>query len=261
MILDRIVADKRLELEARKRGIPLIEMQSTVLKQAPPLDFAAALRGDSIKLSAEVKKASPSKGVIRPDFEPVPIAKTYAGSGASAISVLTESRYFQGSIKDLKDIKEALGNKKVPLLRKDFIVDLYQVHESRAYGADAILLIVAILTRQELAELLGLSHTLGMSCLVEVHNESELGTALTSGARIIGINNRDLRDFTVDIGTTGRLRPVIPPDRIVVSESGIKDHRDVEKLVHWGVDAVLVGESLLTAPDIPARIKELFGQD
>ncbi|MBI2288470.1 MAG: indole-3-glycerol-phosphate synthase, partial [Chloroflexi bacterium] len=136
MILDQIVADKKLELEARKRGIPLIEMQATIGRQPPPIDFAAALRGKGIRLIAEVKKASPSRGVIRSDFEPVAIAKTYADNGASAISVLTESRYFQGSINDLKDIRDALRDKKIPLLRKDFIVDPYQVHESRAYGAD-----------------------------------------------------------------------------------------------------------------------------
>ncbi|MBI2979550.1 MAG: indole-3-glycerol phosphate synthase TrpC [Chloroflexi bacterium] len=261
MILDQIVADKKLELEARKRGIPLIEMQATIGRQPPPIDFAAALRGNGIRLIAEVKKASPSRGVIRADFEPVAIAKTYADNGASAISVLTESRYFQGSINDLKDIRDALRDKKIPLLRKDFIVDPYQVHESRAYGADALLLIVAILTPQKLEELLRLSHQLGMKCLVEVHNEAEMAIALQSKARIIGINNRNLRDFTIDITTTERLRPLVPRDRIVVSESGIKDHGDIEKLTQWGVDAVLIGESLLTASNIAVRMKELFDRD
>ena len=186
------------------------------------------------------------------------IAQTYAGNGASAISILTESRHFQGSLNYLKDIRNALGGKKLPLLRKDFIVDSYQVYESRAYGADSLLLIVAILSPEKLEELLGLSHELSMSCLVEVHNETELEIALRSQVRIIGINNRDLSTFTVDIATTKRLRPLVPADRIVVSESGIKDRSDMEKLRDWGVDAVLIGEALMSAPNIAAKMKELL---
>ncbi len=258
MILERIVKDNIEELEARKRRFPLAELQKSLPDQAPPLDLAEALRGDGIKLIAEVKKASPSKGVIRSDFDPVEIARTYASNGASAISVLTEARYFQGSINYLKEIQEALGDKRPPLLRKDFIHDPYQVYESRAYGADSLLLIVAILKPDELKTLLELSHGLGMSCLVEVHNEAELETALNSEARIIGINNRDLSTFTVDLATTERLRPLIPADRIVVSESGIKDRSDMEKLRQSGVDAVLIGESLMSAPDIAAKMKELL---
>ncbi len=258
MILNQIVADNRLELEARKRSFPKAELRRVALEQPPPLDFASALRGDRVQLIAEVKKASPSKGVIRPDFNPVEIAQTYAGNGASAISVLTESRYFQGSLNHLKDIKDALGEKRLPLLRKDFIVDPYQVYEARAYGADSLLLIVAILTPERLAELMGLSHELGMTCLIEVHNEEEIEIALGSQARIIGINNRDLNTFTVDLTTTKRLRPLIPADRIVVSESGIKDSNDMAKLRQWGVDAVLIGESLMSAPDIAAKMKELL---
>ena len=258
MILDQIVADKLVELEARKQSFSLAELQKATLKQSSPLDFASALRGDRIKLIAEVKKASPSRGIIRSDFNPVEIAQTYAGNGASAISVLTESRYFQGSLDNLKNIREAMGNKGLPLLRKDFIVDSYQIYESRACGADGLLLIVAILEPEKLKELLGLSHELGMSCLVEVHNEAELEVALKSQARIIGINNRDLTDFTVDLATTGRLRPFIPKDRIVVSESGIKERSDIEKLRGLGVDAVLIGESLMSATNIAVRMKELL---
>ncbi len=258
MILDQIVADKLLELEASKRSFPLAELQEAASEQSLPLDFASALRGDRIQLIAEVKKASPSRGVIRSDFNPVEIAQTYASNGASAISVLTESRYFQGSLDHLKDIREALGNKRLPLLRKDFILDPYQVYESRAYGADSLLLIVAILTPEKLEELLWLSHELGMNCLVEVHNGAELEIVLKSQARIIGINNRDLSTFTVDITTTERLRPLIPADRIVVSESGIKDRSDMEKLKKWGVDAVLVGESLMSASNIAAKMRELL---
>jgi len=258
MILDQIVADSRIELEHRQHSLPLAEVQRLALAQPPPFDFTSALRGARIRLIAEVKKASPSQGVIRPDFSPVEIAQIYAANGASAISVLTEPKYFQGSLNHLRDIRNALEDKRLPLLRKDFLFDPYQVYESRAYGADSLLLIVAILTPQQLEELLGLSHALNMNCLVEVHNEAELEIALRSGAKIIGINNRDLKTFTVDLATTERLRPLIPPDRVVVSESGIKDRNDIEKLRQWGVDAVLVGESLMSAPDIASKMKELW---
>ena len=258
MILDQIVTDNLRELEARKRSFPLEELKRVALEQPPPLDFASALRGDRIQLIAEVKKASPSRGIIRPDFNPVEIAKTYANNGASAISVLTESKYFQGSLNHLRDVRNALENKRLPLLRKDFLSDPYQIYESRAYGADSLLLIVAILGPGKLKELLELSHQLNMSCLAEIHNEVELEIALGSGARIIGINNRDLNTFTVDLTTTERLRPLIPQDRIVVSESGIKSRSDMETLMKWGVDAVLIGESLMSAPNIATRMKELL---
>jgi len=257
MILDRIVADNLEELESRKRSFPLKELQTVALEQPSPLDFASALHGNHISLIAEVKKASPSRGIIRSDFNPVAIAQTYAANGAAAISVLTEARYFQGSLNHLRDIRKALGNR-LPLLRKDFLCDPYQVYESRAYGADSVLLIVAILTPEKLKELLGLSHELGMSCLAEVHNEAELEIALKGGARIIGINNRDLTTLTVDLTTTERLRPLIPKDRTVVSESGIKDRSDMGKLKKWGVDAVLIGESLMSAPNIATKMKELL---
>ena len=258
MILDQIVADNRWELTTRKRGFPLAEVQKVALAQSPSLDFASALRGESIRLITEVKQASPSRGIIRADFNPVEIAQTYADNGASVISVLTEAKYFQGSLDCLRDIRNALGNDRPPLLRKDFLCDPYQIYESRAYGADGILLIVAILRPEELEALLRLSHRLGMDCLVEVHDEAELKIALKSRAKIIGINNRDLKTFKVDLTTTQRLRPLIPPDRIVVSESGIKSRSDMEKLKEWDVDAVLIGESLMSAPDIAAKIKELL---
>jgi indole-3-glycerol phosphate synthase len=258
MILDEIVADKLLEIEVRKRDLPLTRLRKIIVKQSPPLDFASALRGERVCLIAEVKKASPSRGIIRSDFNHVDIALTYANNGAAAISVLTDEKYFQGSLDYLKDIKDALGDKKTPLLRKDFILDPYQVYESRAYGADAILLIVAILNPEKLNELLQLSHDLNMRCLVEVHNKAELETALDSEAEIIGINNRDLSTFEVDLTITERLRPLVPKDRIVVSESGIKHHRYIEKLAGWGVDAVLIGESFMFAPDIAARMKEFI---
>jgi indole-3-glycerol phosphate synthase len=257
MILDRIVSHNLGELEFKKRRLSMAELQRLASEQPSALDLASALRGDGIQLIAEVKKASPSRGVIRPDFDPVEIAKIYAGNGAAAVSVLTEAKHFQGSLDHLKDIRKALPDK-LPLLRKDFIVDPYQIYESRTYGADSLLLIVAILEPEKLQELLWISHELNMSCLVEVHNEAEVEIALKSQAKIIGINNRDLNTFNVDIATTERLRPLIPPDRIVVSESGIKERTDIEKLRQLGIDAVLIGESLMSAPDIAARMRELL---
>jgi indole-3-glycerol phosphate synthase len=257
MILDRIVSQNLEALEYKKRRLPMAEMQRLASEQPPAIDLASALRGDGIQLIAEVKKASPSRGIIRPDFDPVEIAKIYAGNGAAAVSVLTEARYFQGSLDHLKNIRKALPDA-IPLLRKDFIVDPYQIYESRTYGADSLLLIVAILEPERLQELLGISHELNMSCLVEVHNEAEVEIALKSQAKIIGINNRDLNTFEVDIAVTKRLRPLIPPDRIVVSESGIKERTDIEKLRQLGIDAVLIGESLMSASDIAARMRELL---
>jgi len=256
MFLDRIVAEKLDELEQRQKIVPLPELRAAIKEKPLPLDLAAVLAGDSLCLIAEVKRASPSRGVLCPNLDPVKLADTYAQCGAAAISVLTESRYFRGSREDLEAIRHQLPN--IPLLRKDFILEPYQIFESRAWGADAVLLIVAILDDTELEELLSLSHDLGMQCLVEVHNENELKRALEHDAEIIGINNRDLDTMAVDINVTRRLRPLIPPRRIVVSESGIKGQGDVQKLKEWGVDAVLVGEALVTANDVAAKIKELL---
>ncbi|MFC2051025.1 indole-3-glycerol phosphate synthase TrpC [Chloroflexota bacterium] len=257
MILDEIVSHNLQELELKKRNLPMTELQRMSLQQPPPLDFASGLCGEGIRLIAEVKKASPSRGIIRPDFDPVDIALTYADNGASAISVLTENRYFQGNLNHLTDIRKAMHDK-LPLMRKDFIFDPYQIYESRAYGADSLLLIVAILKPAKLKELLQLGHELHMSCLVETHNEAEVEIALKSGAKIIGINNRDLTNFRVDIAITERLRPLIPPDRIVVSESGIKERKDIERLRQSGINAAIVGESLMSAPDIAAKMRELL---
>ncbi len=258
MILDKIVADVSIELEERKRRLPLAEMIKMARGQPHPLDFASALLGNTVRLIAEVKKASPSKGVICQNFNPLNIARIYANNGAAAISVLTEPKYFQGNLNYLRDIKEALADKSPPLLRKDFIFDHYQVYEARAYGADSLLLIVALLTPEKLAELLQLSKQLDMMSLVEVHNEAELETAIQSGAKIIGINNRDLNTFTIDFNTTVRLRSLVPPDRIVVSESGIKSREDMNKLRECGVNAALIGEALMSAPDIATKMRELL---
>ncbi len=253
-MLEKIVADKKEALEQHKQAVPVSELEARISWLVSPLDFAFTLKGDSVRLIAEVKKASPSKGVLRPEFNPVALARVYADNGAAAISVLTEEKYFGGCLNHLSEIREEV---EIPLLRKDFIFDPYQVYESRACGADALLLIAAILEPEQLAELLSLSHRLRLSCLVEIHNEKELDTALSSGAKIIGINNRDLKTFSVDIGTTQRLRPLIPKDKVVVSESGISCRQDMEYLRKWNVDAALVGEALLTTDDIAAKMREL----
>jgi indole-3-glycerol phosphate synthase len=256
MFLDKIVVEKLSELEQRQKTIPLSELEAAVREKPSPLDLAAAIKGDSLRLIAEVKRASPSKGVLNSELDPVRLARAYLQGGAAAISVLTEERYFRGSGKDLEAVKKALPH--VPVLRKDFILKPYQVFESRAWGADALLLIAAILDDSELKELLSLSHELGMQCLVEVHNEEELKKALACDAKIIGINNRDLDTMSEDLNVTKKLRPLIPPEPIVVSESGIKGREDIEKLKGWGINAVLIGEVLVTADDVLAKIKELF---
>jgi len=254
-MLEKIVALKKERVEQRKKVLPLSCLKERIARQRPPLDFASALIGDRIRLIAEVKQASPSRGALNPNLNPTKLAKTYAEGGAAAISVLTEENYFKGSIDHLTEIRDAV---KLPLLRKDFIFDPYQIYESHAYGADALLLIGAILSQEQLNELLSLSHSFGLKCLVEVHNEAEIERALLSGAEIIGINNRDLNTLTVDINTTRRLRPLIPEQRTVVSESGIKSQSDVKKLREWGVNAMLVGETLVTASDILTKIRELI---
>jgi len=256
MFLDKIVAEKLDELEQRQKTVPLPELEASIRGKPPPLDLAAALSGDSLHLIAEIKRASPSRGVLRPDLDAVELARTYAQCGAAAISVLTESRHFGGSGEDLEAIRRKLPD--TPLLRKDFILKPYQVFESRVWGADALLLIPAILDDSELRELLSLSHDLGMKCLVEVHNKDELKRALEHNAKIIGINNRNLNTMTVDINVTKKLRPLIPPSRIVVSESGIKGRGDIQKLREWGVNGALVGEALVTASNVAAKIKELL---
>jgi indole-3-glycerol phosphate synthase len=258
MILDEIVAAKRRELARAQAELPLSELEKRISRRKPALDFADALCGDSVRIIAEIKKASPSKGLLCPSFDPLNLAKAYAEGGAAAISVLTETSYFQGALTHLLDIKQTPALDKIPLLRKDFLFSPYQVYESRAFGADAILLIAAILTDEELAFLISMAHELGMQCLVEVHDRPELERVIRSPARIIGINNRDLRTFDVDIATTERLCPLIPEDRLIVSESGIKERKDIQRLKQYGVDAVLIGEALVTASDIGAKLKELI---
>jgi indole-3-glycerol phosphate synthase len=257
-IIDRIVEHKREELAAAQSALPLEELRSRAADAPSLRDFAGALRLPGVALIAEVKKASPSRGVLRQDFDHVALARQYAEAGAAAISVLTDEKHFQGTLAHLSDIRKALPDGP-PLLRKDFLFDEYQLFEARAFGADAVLFIVAMLEQDLLIELLGEARTLGLAALVEVHDESEVERALEAGAVLIGVNNRDLRTFEVDLATTERLRRLIPPERMVIAESGIFTRDDIHRLEVRGVDAVLIGEALVTAPDPSAKIRELIG--
>ena len=258
MILDEIVANKRTELVETKRAAPLAELKARAASMEPSRGFREALAGEGeIRLIAEVKKASPSKGVIREDFDPVKIAGTYEESGASCLSVLTEMKFFQGRLGYLDDIRKDVG---LPLLRKDFIIDEYQIYETRTAGADALLLIVACLGHHQLEDYLGLAGRLGLDVLIEAHTYKELDRVLLTGARLVGINNRDLATFKVDLRTTLELLKDIPDDCIVVSESGIKTREDVLMLQKAGVDVILVGESLMREKDIGKKVKELLGK-
>jgi len=217
--------------------------------------FKEALTKPGISLIAEVKKASPSKGVLKEDFCPVKIAKAYQKAGASAISVLTENRFFQGSLQDLLQVIETVN---LPVLRKDFIIDPYQIYETKYMGADALLLITAILKERQLKDYIELAEELELDALVEVHSKEELETALNCGAQIIGINNRDLTTFNTDIKTTNKLAKLVPETSILVSESGISTCKEVRRLEQAGVDAILVGEALITSSDINMKVQELL---
>ena len=255
-ILDDIVAAKRIELEKQRSEVPLAALKELASAQEPALSLSHALTGDRVRLIAEVKKASPSKGVFQEEFNPVGLAQTYAASGAAAISVLTDS-HFQGTLEHLTAIKQATRARAVPVLRKDFIFDPYQVYEARAAGADAFLLIVAILSPAHIVELHSLGESLGMQSLVEVHDEAELTIAVDAGANIIGINNRNLHTFVTDLAVTERLAQRVPRGKVIVSESGIATAKDVERLSQYGVNAVLVGEALLTSADIASQAQSM----
>ena len=257
-ILDRIVAKKREELAVSKAAAPLSALRDTIAARPPALDFPGALKGDCISLIAEVKKASPSKGLLREDFQPTELAATYSGNGAAAISVITDG-HFLGEPAHLTAVKESGASGSAPVLRKDFLFDPYQVYEARAIGADTYLLIVDILSPSQLAELVHLGSELGMTPLVETHDADEIATAVEAGARVIGINNRDLHTFNTDLATTETLAPLIPPDKVIVSESGISTPADLARLEPFGINAVLVGEALVTAADTAARVRSLTG--
>jgi indole-3-glycerol phosphate synthase len=256
-VLDEIVAHKRSELAELKPRRPLPDLIAACRGLAPARDFEAALRpppGERVRLIAEVKRGSPSRGLFRADLDPVAQAGIYAGAGAAAVSVLTDARYFHGSLDDLVSVRAAVA---VPVLRKEFIVDEYQVWEARAAGADAVLLIVAALDDAALRDLLHAAKGAGLATLVEVHTAAELDRALRLGAPVIGVNNRDLQTLTTSLEASLRLLPQIPPGPVTVSESGLASAADVEAVVAAGAHAVLVGETLLRAGDVAAKVREL----
>ncbi len=265
-ILQQIVHTKRREVELRKVHTPLEQLKETITTLGRPRNFFQAVTQKAdprpLNLIAEVKKASPSAGVIRPDFDPVEIARQYAAAGASALSVLTDEEYFQGKLEYIHQIRDAV---KLPVLRKDFIIDPYQVYESRAAGADAILLIAECLQTNELIDLQILSTELNMTCLIEVHDMDNLMRVRDrvigfphKSYSLLGINNRDLRTFKTDLGNTLRMAELVEDRRVLVSESGIHTRADVNKLADVGVSAILVGESLMRSDDISAKIRELL---
>ena len=255
-ILDKIIRWKRGEIVRHKRTRPIEVVRAETTLASPPRDFAAALRVPGVSLIAEVKRASPSKGLLRHDFDAVALAREYEANGAAAISVLTDQHFFQGNLGHLQAVRQNAG---LPVLRKDFILDPYQVYETRAAGADAVLLIVAVLGDGDLKALYRLVRELGMAALVEVHNVAELERALKIAPRVVGVNNRDLRTFKVDLETTAHLRPLVPTDVILVAESGVHTRDDVARLAAIGADAMLVGESLMRAKDVGRKVLELVG--
>lgn len=257
MFLEEIVARKREDLIPLKETLPLAEVEVLARRAAPPRSFTLSLQQKRpLALIAEVKRASPSKGDLKPDLDAAALAQIYVEAGAAAVSVLTEEHFFQGSLDDLRRVREAVA---VPVLCKDFLIDPYQVYLARAHGADAVLLIAALLEDAQLKELLGLAHELGMAALVEVHTATELERVRSTRAQVIGINNRNLVTFATDFRTCLNLKKEIPPDRIAVAESGIRTPADIARLVEAGFAAALIGETLVTAPSPGAKIRELLG--
>jgi indole-3-glycerol phosphate synthase len=259
-ILKKIIDYKRDELATVKARVPLSELKARVFDLPPPTGFQAALRqtdeSGRTAVIAEVKKGSPSKGVIRADFDPVAIAGIYESNGAACLSVLTDEHFFLGKLHYLSEIRKTVG---IPLLRKDFIFEPYQILEARAAGADAILLIAAMLDLSALKDYYSFARDLGLDVLLEVHDEEELETALGTECELIGINNRNLRTFVTDLETTVRLLKIIPRERLVVSESGINSREDIIRLHNAGAQAFLIGESLMREPDIGQKLRELLG--
>jgi indole-3-glycerol phosphate synthase len=255
MILDDIVAARRADVARAKREVSPAALAARPGYGEPRRGFIAALRGQWPSVIAEVKKASPSKGVIRADFDPRAIARSYADGGAAAISVLTEERFFQGALQHLEEIRALVG---VPLLRKDFLFDPYQLVEARSAGADAVLLIVAMLEPTQLGELHSAATELGLDVLVEAHTAAEVEAAVAVGARLIGVNNRDLHTFATSLATAERLRRLIPPGRVTVAESGIDTAADVRRMRAAGYDALLIGESFMRARQPGAALRDLL---
>ena len=257
-ILKRILETKADEVAGRSRRLGLSAVSAVARDQLPARGFAnrlTALNGRGPAVIAEIKKASPSAGVIRADFQPAEIAVSYEHAGAACLSVLTDEQYFQGADSFLLEARQACS---IPVLRKDFMIDPWQIHESRLLGADCILLIVAALTLDQLQEMDGVAGETGLDVLVEVHDEGELEDALTTQARLVGVNNRDLHTFTTDLGVSERLRPMIPPDRTMVTESGIHTQSDVRRLQSADINAFLVGEAFMRSEDPGGALKSLF---
>jgi indole-3-glycerol phosphate synthase len=253
-ILDEIVAHKRREVADAVAAVSPAAMRARALAAPPARDFAAAITGPPVQIIAEVKRASPARGVIRQDADPAAAARRYEAAGAAAVSVLTDRRYFNGSAEDLEAVRAAV---RLPLLRKDFVVDAYQVYEARALGADAVLLIAGSIPSADLAALGRLAVDLGMTPLFEAHAGPEVDEVLACGARVIGINNRNLKTLAVDLDTTGRLRPRIPAGIIVIGESGIETPDDVRRVCRAGVNALLIGTALMASPDPSAHLRAL----
>lgn len=259
MILDKIVDYKRKKLEEEKIITPFNKLVSQIEACNETRNFKKSIiENKDISIIAEVKKASPSKGIIREDFQPLAIAKEYEKNKVQAISVLTEDKFFQGKDEYLSQIKDITS---VPILRKDFIIDPYQIYQARVLGADVILLIAAILTKKELMDFQSIAKEIGLQCLVEVHDEAELNIVLETEAEVIGINNRDLKTFKTTLETTEKLMSFIPKDRAVISESGINTRKDMEFLNNLGVQGVLIGESLMRAKSIDEKLRELRGRN
>ena len=261
-ILDRIVAQRELDVRAAKSAMPFPELQEKVRNAPPVREFLARLRASApMALIGEIKRASPSKGDIAPGVDAAKQGRLYADAGAAAISVLTEPTWFKGSLDDMLGVRlavDALDSRRPGVLRKDFIIDAYQVMEARAYGADALLLIVAALNDATLEGLLEFTRDLGMEALVEVNNSEEMERAIEVRAALIGVNNRDLRSFDVDLGTTDRLASMVPEGTLLAALSGINTRADVERFAAAGAGAVLVGEALMTAPNATAKVAELL---
>lgn len=257
-VLDRIVEKRRESISHRKRVLPEVALKLAVEKAAPPRDFPDALTRAEFNIIAELKKASPSRGLIRQTYAPAALAPLVERAGAAALSVLTEEDFFLGSLADLKAARKSV---QIPVLRKDFIVDPWQVWESRAAGADTFLLIVAVLDQDSLRELLALGRALKMEPLVEVHSRAELDRAISAGALIVGVNNRDLRDLSVRVETSLELIASIPDDCIAVSESGLRSHDDLARLRRAGFDAFLIGERLMDAADPAEPLRALLGAE
>jgi indole-3-glycerol phosphate synthase len=253
--LSTIVDHVKAQVEERQRKMPASVLRERPLFHTPTRDFAGSLTGSSRRIIAEVKRASPSKGLIRDNCEPVEVAKDYAGHGASAISVLTEERFFQGSLSYLEQIR---GTVALPLLRKDFIIDPYQLTEARSYGADAVLFIAALLEPSRLRELREQATALSLDMLVEVHTEEELNAAIKAGAQLVGINNRDLKTFEVSLATTERLAPLIPTGMVAVCESGIDTVEQIRRVEELGIHVFLIGEALMRAAQPGKKLKELL---